>query len=188
MSAAKTPKTRLCTGSLGLFWPLLDTALRDCPWVSIGHSLWADSFRASPSGAWAGWDAACRAANNAVPGCMPVEHILDDPEGPKVLMAAVCDPVKLAKFSARCATIFSKRPSTLCHGDCRGDNLFCKDGTTNDFAFIGEQLIRSCCLLLPVDVRVCGGRLADASRRDSRPRACAAVVILLPEPRRLRSA
>ena len=91
--------------------------------------MWCDAFRASPAEGWSRWDAAFRAANIAVPGTAAgAEGVLESP-AVQQLMAAACDPQKLAAFSDAAGRVLSSRPPTLIHGDCRGDNLFRKDGT-----------------------------------------------------------
>eukprot|EP01046_Picozoa_sp_COSAG06_P080411 COSAG06_NODE_27709_length_588_cov_0.568507_1_plen_144_part_10 len=91
--------------------------------------MWCDAFRASPAEGWSRWDAAFRAANVAVPGTVAgAEGVLESP-AVQQLMAAACDPQKLAAFSDAAGRVLSSRPPTLIHGDCRGDNLFRKDGT-----------------------------------------------------------
>ena len=103
----------------------LSQGFKNRPW----YDMWCDAFRASPAEGWSRWDAAFRAANIAVPGTAAgAEGVLESP-AVQQLMAAACDPQKLAAFSDAAGRVLSSRPPTLIHGDCRGDNLFRKDGT-----------------------------------------------------------
>ena len=71
------------------------------------------------SSLWSLWSLIRCLRQGTVPG------VEDDLEGPELqaLMALSTDPAKLELLSTGIAEILASRPSTLLHGDCRGDNV-----------------------------------------------------------------